>query len=61
MPKTVFRKKRGQEKQEQQYNEGMPLTHPAAAVEASDCFTGSFQDRLILPSPINEGAFACNG
>jgi hypothetical protein len=38
------------------------LSYPVvAAVVGTEGFVASFQDRLTLLSPINEGVFECNG
>lgn len=52
-------RKRGERKKKksQEY-----LSYPVAAVAAgTGGLVASFQDRLILLSPINEGVFECNG
>lgn len=43
--------------------EGWFSTYPAVVevVEGGEGFTASFQDRLILLSPMNEGDFECSG
>lgn len=50
---TMSRKQRLKAKQ---------VTYPVAlALEDTDGFIVSFQERLTLLSPINEGVFECNG